>query len=166
MQFRQRVTILVNRNLAGRCGFYCGVCEIYRAYKDSEKLREKVAKKHGCSPDDVKCEGCQAVDICGWSHDKQWGANCKILECLNSKGLKFCFECDKYDTCELFSSFAEICLKSGIDLRKNLQMIKEGKIEQWLLEQDKKWRCPNCGKPVIVSPDYKTCHWCGYQLHE
>jgi len=158
--------ILINKNLVGRCGFYCGVCEIYRAYKDSEKLREEIAKKHGCSPEEVRCEGCQAIDVYGWSYDKEWGSNCKILKCLNAKGLKFCYECDDFDRCERFNQFAEICKGLGIDLRENLKMIKEGRIEEWLLEQDKKWRCPSCGKPIIASYEYKNCHWCGYKLRD
>ncbi len=157
---------MVDRNLVGRCGFYCGVCEIYRAYKDSKELREEIAWKHGCSPDEARCEGCQAIDVYGWSYDKEWGKNCKIVKCLNAKGLNFCFECDEYDRCERFNRFAEICKGLGIDLRKNLEMIKEGRIEEWLLEQDKKWRCPKCGKPIIVSYDFKNCHWCGYKLRD
>jgi hypothetical protein len=34
----------LNKNLAGGCGLYCGICEIYRAYKDSKELREELAK--------------------------------------------------------------------------------------------------------------------------
>jgi len=33
------------KNLAGYCGFYCGVCEIYRAYRDSEELREIITTR-------------------------------------------------------------------------------------------------------------------------
>ena len=33
---------MVNKNLVGRCGLYCGFCLIYRAGKDSEKLRRAV----------------------------------------------------------------------------------------------------------------------------
>ena len=33
------VGTLVDKNLVGRCGLYCGFCLIYRAGKDSEKLR-------------------------------------------------------------------------------------------------------------------------------
>jgi len=53
----------MTKNLIGRCGFYCGVCEVYRAYKDSKELQEKLAKKYNCSPEEVRCEGCQAMDI-------------------------------------------------------------------------------------------------------
>jgi hypothetical protein len=50
---------LVSKNLVGRCGLYCGFCLIYRAGKDSEKLRRAVARRSKCKPEDVRCEGCQ-----------------------------------------------------------------------------------------------------------
>jgi hypothetical protein len=66
---------LVNENLVGRCGLYCGACIIYRAGKDSEKLRRTVAEKENCKPDEIRCEG--------------WGKNCKIVKCLEAKRLVF-----------------------------------------------------------------------------
>jgi len=50
------VTVMVNRNLVGRCGIYCGSCIIYRAYKDSEQLRQRVAERTIVNPEksDVK----------------------------------------------------------------------------------------------------------------
>ncbi len=147
---------MANKNLIGRCGLYCGICEIYRAYKDSRKLQEEIAKKLNCRPEEVKYEGCQALDVYEWSYKKEWGTNCTILKCLNTKKLNFCYECAEYDTCQRFNKFAKIRLPE-IDLRRNLQMIQEGKFEEWLLEQDKKWRYPRCGNPIIVSYD-KNCH--------
>jgi hypothetical protein len=48
---------LVSKNLVGRCGLYCGFCLIYRAGKDSEKLRKSVARRSKCKPEDIRCEG-------------------------------------------------------------------------------------------------------------
>jgi len=147
---------LTNKNLVGRCGLYCGFCEVYRAYKDSNKLQAELAKKHGCRLEEIKCEGCQALDVYGWSHEDKWGKNCKILKCLNAKKLKFCYECTEYDTCKKFDEFAKICSGLRIDLRRNLQIIREGRVEEWLLEQDRKWRCTKCGNPIIASYDFKN----------
>ena len=71
---------MVDKNIIGRCGLYCGICEIYRAYKDSKELRKELAKKHNCDPEKVMCEGCQAIDVYGWSLEKEWGKNCKIFK--------------------------------------------------------------------------------------
>ena len=155
---------MVNKNLVGRCGLYCGNCSVYRAFKDSKELQKKVAKKNDCLPEEVKCNGCQTASLDGWSQEKEWGKNCKILKCLNSRKLKFCYECIEYDTCKIFDEFAKMNSKIGMDIKENLQMIKNGKIEEWLLEQDKKWRCPSCGNHIAVSSYLRNCHWCGHKL--
>lgn len=157
---------MVNRNLAGRCGLYCGICEIYRAYEDSRELQVELAKKHDCSPAEVRCEGCQALDVYGWSKEREWGKKCKIVKCLNGRELDFCYECDVYDICQRHVDFARICAGLGIDLRENLKIIQEDGIGKWLMEQDKKWRCPECNRPIIVSYDFTDCHWCGARLRE
>jgi hypothetical protein len=155
---------MANRDLIGRCGLYCGLCEIYRAYKDSRKLQEELAGKHNCKPEEVRCEGCQSIDLYGWSYEMEWGSNCNILKCQDAKNLDFCYECGEYKSCQKLSDFCEICSGLGFNLMENLENIKEGRADEWLLEQDKKWRCPECGKPIIVSYDLKTCHWCGRKL--
>ncbi len=35
------------------------------------------------------------------------------------------------------------------------------KIGEWLMEQDRRWRCPSYGKPIIVSEVIDHCHTCG-----
>lgn len=154
----------VDKNLIGRCGLYWGICEIYRAYKDSKELQLKLAERHRCRPEEVRCEGCQALELSGWSYEKEWGKNCKILKCLNTNGLSFCFDCGEYDTCPKHSKFTKICSGLGMDLRENLRTIQEGKVEEWLSGQHQKWRCLECGRPIIVSYDFDECHWCGTKI--
>jgi hypothetical protein len=160
------VELAIDENLIGRCGLYCGICEIYRAGRDSQQLREKLAERHHCLPEEVRCDGCQALGISGWSHEREWGTNCKILKCLNARDLMYCHECAQYETCLKYAEFAEICSGLGMDLPGNLEKIRQGKAREWLLEEDRKWRCPRCGQPIIVSYDFKDCHWCGQQFRE
>ena len=153
---------MVNRNLVGRCGLYCGACIIYRAHKDSVKLRESVARDYGRSREDVRCEGCQTVALDGWDMDQEWGRNCLIVRCLNGRGLDFCYQCDVYTECEKFRGISDSCLKHSEDLRENLKKIEAGKVEEWLEEDDEKWRCQSCGKPITMH--LTECHWCGTVL--
>lgn len=154
---------LVSKNLVGRCGLYCGFCLIYRAGKDSEKLRRAVARRSKCKPEDVRCEGCQTVLVDGWNNAR-WSKNCKIIKCQEAKGVKFCYECDVYPRCKRFHSIADHSLKRGEDLMANLEKIKAGKVEEWLEEEDRKWRCPKCGKPVSLY--INECHWCGADIRK
>lgn len=150
---------MVNYALVGRCGLYCGSCMIYRAYKDSEKMRQLIAERAKCRPEDIRCEGCQTALTDGWDvQGQQWGKHCEIVRCLEAKELKFCYECDTYPDCGKFQEIYRSELRHGEDLVKNLDRIKAGDVEKWLEEEEEKWVCQVCGKPVS---DYEECHWCG-----
>jgi superfamily II DNA helicase RecQ len=155
---------MVNENLVGRCGLYCGACIIYRAYKDSEHLRQIIAEDNNCRLEEIRCEGCQTVLTNGWKVEEKWGKNCKIVMCLENKGLNFCYECDTYPECAKFHEIADEELKRGENLMENLNKIKIGKVKEWLEEEDKKWRCQKCGKPIAMH--LTECHWCGAKLRE
>ena len=86
------------------------------------------------------------------------GANCRIVKCLEAKGLDFCYECDDYPECEKFHGIADHLVSRGEDLMENLEKIKAGKVDEWLEEEDTKWRCPKCGNPISAYLD--ECHWC------
>jgi hypothetical protein len=155
----------MNRNLAGRCGMYCGICEIHRGFKDAGKLRMDVAKKHNCQPSDIRCEGCRAVHIIGWARDEDFGRNCQILACLKTRNLETCGDCEKITGCERWQPLAGECEGLGIDLKTNLNSIRQQGLEAWLQAQDERWRCHQCGRTVVVDSVTPRCHQCGvYQL--
>lgn len=156
--------VFVNENLVGRCGLYCGSCIIYRAYKDSEQLRQRIAERENCRPEDIRCEGCQTVLANGWDKDEEWGKNCKIVRCSEAKGLDFCYQCNTYPNCEKFRVIYEASLKRGDNLMENLEKIQASKVQEWLKEEDKKWRCQKCGNPT--SRHLQECHWCGEKLRK
>ncbi|MHA1287383.1 MAG: hypothetical protein ACTSPB_08265 [Candidatus Thorarchaeota archaeon] len=68
--------------------------------------------------------------------------------------------------CRRSSELTTACSELGIDLRKNLRIIQEGRGEEWLLEQDRRHRCPNCKNLIVVSQELKICYWCGYKLRD
>lgn len=153
---------MTDRSLVGRCGLYCGACLIYRAHRDSAQLRESVAADYGRSPEEVRCEGCQTAALDGWDMDERWGKNCRIVGCLDGKGLDFCFQCESYPECEKFREPFDSCLERGENLMENLGKIEAGRVEEWLREEAERWRCRRCGKPV--SQHLKECHWCGAEI--
>lgn len=153
---------MVDRNLVGRCGLYCGACGIYRAYKDNEEYLERLAKHFKCPPEKVRCEGCMALT------PECWGNDCKIVECLRNKGLELCYQCNQYEdgSCEKFGKLAEGYLEDGVDLRANLERIRTGETEEWLRESEEKYKCPVCGKPLSVGSIKRKCYHCGADLSE
>jgi len=150
---------MINKNLVGRCGHYCGACSIYRTCEDGGELLKVMER--ACPPDrNLYCKGCQAVDETCWPYN-----HCKIRECLDVKGFEFCYECEEFEKggCEEWKRLAEGHAKIGMNLRENLVWVKSGKVEEWLEEQDKKWRCPSCGKPIS---EEEKCYQCGAELRE
>jgi len=151
---------LVNKNIVGRCGLYCGACGIYRAYIDDGDFLKKLAERFKCPQEKVRCEGCMALT------SECWGNDCKIVQCLENKGLKFCYQCGEYekDSCEKFVKLAQRYAKIGVNVKANLERIKRGETEEWLRESENKYRCPFCGKPLPVYGTEGKCYHCGADL--
>jgi hypothetical protein len=151
---------MAGKNLVGRCGLYCGACGIYRAYKDNGEFLKKLASSFKCPPEKVRCEGCMALT------PESWGTDCKIVRCLKSKGLEFCYQCSKYedDSCENFGKLAQRYSKVGVNLRANLERIKNGDTKEWLRESEEKYKCRSCGKPIPVYGIEEKCYHCGASL--
>ena len=146
---------MIDHSLVGRCGLYCGACSIYRAERDDPEFRKRLALRFNCPTEKVRCNGCSLLTA------DCWGSECKFIKCLNNKGLQFCYECPEYDrrSCEIFEKFSKGYLREdGVDLRKNLLMIKQGKIEEWLEDSKKFYTCKFCGRPVVAGA--KECHHC------
>lgn len=148
---------MVNKNLVGKCGLYCGACGIYRAYKDDGEFLKRLAESFKCLPEKVRCEGCGALT------PECWGNDCKIVLCLRSKGLEYCYQCSQYETlsCEKFEKIAEGYLEDGEDVRANFERIRKGETEEWLKESEQKFRCPTCGKSLPVYGLRGKCYHCG-----
>lgn len=152
---------MVNRNLVGRCGLYCGACGIYRAYKDGGAYRQRLSAFFKCPPEKVRCEGCQALTA------NCWGNDCKIVKCLDAKGIQFCYECSDFQdyTCEKFEKFSKDYLTDDdVDLRANLARIKAGDTTAWLEESEVRFRCSFCRNPLPTSSFMKKCYHCGKEL--
>jgi len=152
----QRGFAVAEIDLVGRCGLYCGACSIYRAYKDGDEYRKKLAEFFKCPPEKVRCEGCQVLT------SECWGNDCKIVRCLSSKGFNFCYECPQFDdkSCEKFEKLAKGYLEEdNVDLRANLAIIKSGQVKAWLKERIERFKCPYCGKPLPTGS--KKCYHCG-----
>jgi len=156
--FRFPLEIMVNRALVGRCGLYCGACGIYRAYKDDGDYLDMVSKSWDMPKGKIRCEGCQALT------PRCWGTGCERVKCLDDKGYEFCYECEKFEnrSCEKYEYIASRYLERGEDVRESLRRIKLGETDQWLEEQEMRWRCLSCGHPISWYGE--KCFKCGAQI--
>lgn len=116
------------RSLQGRCGLYCGHCEIFIAYSTSDtKAQRKIARRFGKErgetilPDQIKCLGCKGPE------SSCWGATCKIRICAEEKGNEFCYQCRDYPCDELTTFF-----EKKPAARENLRMISKVGPDAWI----------------------------------
>jgi hypothetical protein len=118
----------MHRALQGRCGLFCGDCEVYIAYStNNTESQRTIAKATGenkgkaLAPEQVKCLGCKG------SMNSHWRTRCKIRECAEDKGMEFCYQCRQYP-CQEMQSF----LKTHSNAGENLRTISKIGPDAWL----------------------------------
>jgi hypothetical protein len=149
----------MNDSLISRCGIYCGACYIYRAFKDRGSFLNVVSEKLKVPVDEIKCDGCLDPSENLWRNCR----DCMIAVCIREKSIQFCYECSEFEkACDKYGELSKFCLQRDEDIRESLNRIKHGETEAWLKEQDAKWRCKACGKPI--SWYERKCHHCGQAL--
>lgn len=83
------------------CGLPCFNCVVHLASED-EEIRKRVAKQFGVPEEQVKCDGCRAVE--GWC--PVMSEQCKGYLCSKKKGVKFCYECPDFP-CDYLQPYAD-----------------------------------------------------------
>ncbi len=121
------------------CGIYCGACPSFGK----------------------TCYGCSSEE--NQKRTSKW--SCKLRHCCYSeKKISYCFECDEFP-CQ---KYKKKLIKSNPlnpkynyrhELIENSKMFFNLGLEEYLLYQDKKWRCKSCNKRVYWY-EYK-CSSCG-----
>jgi hypothetical protein len=108
----------------------------------------------------VRCAGCQDLK------PDSWGDSCKIVECLRGRDLQFCYQCENYrkKKCDKYGELAKNYMEDSVDIRANLERIKKGEVENWLRENEERFKCPACRKPLPVSRIKRECYHCGADL--
>jgi hypothetical protein len=121
------------------CGITCAVCYVY--------LRKK-----------KPCLGCRGQDVGKPEHCRQ----CKIKDCVASRGIDFCFECSSFPCLTIKSLDKSYRQRYRVSLIENGIRIKTVGAEQHLLEEKKKWACTQCGG--VISLHDRACIECGNEL--
>ncbi len=142
-----------NRALMAPCGLYCGACGVYIATRDgNEKFKVALGNLYGTRPEDTECLGCMQEDASKtlYSYCKQ----CKIRECVTSKGYYSCHQCDDWP-CSLIENFH---FATGLRVMKRTIPIwrekvaelgdAEGSVE-WARHECERYHCPHCGQPLF-----------------
>jgi hypothetical protein len=130
--------------LIAPCGMNCGICRAYNAYTHGVPTkRGKVSHCKGCLPRGKNCyikRGCKKLS----KHELQSCSECAAMPCEKLAHLD-----QRYR------------LRYGMSMVENLKELKAKGMDEFLKNQQEKYRCPNCGG--VVSVHDGKCYSCGYQ---
>ena len=125
--------------LVAPCGMDCGTCVAFFGYTLKGEKR-----KHSCS-------SCRSRD-----------SRCAFLkqQCnkLATKQIEYCFECTDFPCVNLITLDNRYRNKYEMSMIENLSCIQVNGIQQFLKNEQERWKCPNCGGIVCVHN--KTCYTC------
>ena len=128
------------RELLGICGVYCGACETYRAYNDKDQALFNWEIKMGMPTSEIYCKGCGSDLV------NKWCSKCQFRKCTAKQDVEFCFECKDFP-CKKLIDFSKTRPHRTLGLR-NLKQLRKMTVEEWLMQQEKRWTCSQCGKKL------------------
>ncbi|MBN2383365.1 DUF3795 domain-containing protein [bacterium] len=137
------------------CGLYCGACKAVMANQTGTV--EALAQEWEIKPAELVCHGCKTETIAAFCQD------CTFRECVNNKGLEYCFQCSEFPCDELVQFRNDKAPHHSVVLHNSKRMRDMG-VPRWLEEQRIRWSCPECG--TSFSWYDQTCSTCGAKLYD
>ena len=127
--------------LIAPCGMNCGICIAFFGYTVSGEKR-----KHTCITCRLRKGPCAFIK-------KQCGK-------LKDGEIEYCFECMDFPCKNLTTLDTRYRAKYRMSMIENLKELKEKGMEQFLANQERKYKCLQCGD--IISVHNRKCYACGY----
>ena len=126
-------TSLKYQDLIAPCGMNCGICIGH--------LREK-----------MPCGGCFKKDE---ANKPKHCRSCSIVNCelLARTETGFCYDCGKYPCARLKRLDKRYRTNYGMSMIENLENIKNGGLEKFLINEEHRWTCKVCGSGLCVHRD-------------
>lgn len=136
----------MEKKVVAPCGIDCFNCGLYEdnvtdAIKDRFSARLKLPK------DEITCKGCIDGNLCLLLSVE--GKSCKTLDCVNKKGVDYCFNCDTFP-CEYLMPLANDADKYPHNMKLyNLCLMKRIGIDAWA-EQAADIRKTYFNKDIVI----------------
>ncbi len=131
------------QNLIAPCGMNCAICSGYLAYsRNIPRQRGKITHCMGCRPRNKRCAYIKG--------------HCEKL--LNNS-IAFCFDCPDFPCQRLETLDKRYRNNYSMSMIENLENIKENGIKQFLITEEKKWKCSECGQ--VICCHNGICFNCG-----
>lgn len=117
------------------CGINCMVC-----YKHCDQRKP--------------CPGCLNSDDGKPEHCRK----CKIKDCINQRGITYCFECLDYPCKQMKYMEKSYLTRYQASLMQNSLSVKKNGPEEFMKQQKLEFTCPDCGG--IISVHDRICSEC------
>lgn len=122
------------QQLVASCGMDCGLCSGYLAY--SHDLPKKTGKI-------IHCIGCRA-------RNKKCAFLKRDCAILSENRVDFCYECETFPCDRLKRLSERYRTKYSMSFIENLNLIKEKGLEEFIRDQSRKYKCPQCGDLICI----------------
>ena len=122
------------------CGMNCGICVAFFGYTMRGEKR-----KHSC-------------DTCR-SRKSQCAFIKKECDKLATNQIEYCFECTDFPCKNLRTLDRRYKNNYGMSMIENLKYVQANGIEKFLKNEERRWKCLNCGGTICVHN--RTCYDCG-----
>ncbi len=119
------------KDLVAPCGLDCFNCEIYEDNL-TNKLADLIHDKAGVAREEIPCKGCRQQDGVHYHLPLE---GCSTLNCVKSKGVELCCDCDDFP-CVLLGPLAEGADRYPHNMKVyNLCRIKKIGFERWIEDE-------------------------------
>ena len=130
-------------DLIAPCGMNCALCASNLALKNDLKSKGiKIPYCAGCRPRNKKCSFIK-----------------KQCSKLQNGEVTYCFECTIFPCNKLKTLDRRYKERYKMSMIDNLNFIKKQGMQNFLADQEKTWKCPNCGE--IICCHNGICFNCG-----
>jgi predicted enzyme related to lactoylglutathione lyase len=117
--------------LIAPCGMNCRICLGYFGYTTTGKRRK------------MKCIGCKP-------RDKSCAFLKKYCKKLTKKEIDYCYDCSDFPCSHLEKLDKGYRERYNMSMIENLKYIRDNGMDDFLKQQEKKYRCPECGGVICV----------------
>ena len=135
----------VNSDLIAPCGMNCAICANYLALKNDVKNKGiPIPYCIGCRPRNKNCAFIK-----------------KYCSKISNGEVAFCFECNSFPCDRLKTLDERYKARYRMSMIENLNFLKKHGMQNFLAEQQKTWKCSNCGE--LISCHNGICFNCGLE---
>ena len=129
----------MKEELIAPCGMNCAICVAYFGYRMDGHRRKEA------------CLGCRIKN-----------KNCAFIkqhcELLSNNEVEYCYECIRFPCERIVTLDRRYRTSYNMSSIENLELIRDEGIDEFLKQQEERYKCPKCGDTLCVHTD--RCYSC------